>query len=121
MKVPGVSGGKATFTKLFRQGIVAYGPFALTNHKGKEYTIKDVQPKPLSVPSDGKRGGPKRVVRWFPFLTEWQTTIEISVLDERITDEITREHLQAVGMFIGFGSMRVENGGLNGRFEVVEK
>lgn len=111
--------GKATFTKLFVQGIISYGPFALTDHKGKPLTIDAVQPLKLFVPSDGVRGGGKRVHRIFPIVPEWQTEIEVHVLDGRITREILVEHLQCAGMYIGFGAMRVESGGMNGRFAVI--
>ena len=117
IKVPS---SKGTFTKLFKQGILSYGPFALTSHQGKPLTIKEVETLLLFVPSDGKRGSGKRVERIFPQVALWSTIVEIHVLDHRITQEILAEHLAEVGRYIGFGSMRVENGGMNGRFSVTE-
>ena len=107
--------GKATYTKLFVQGTVAYGPFALFDHSGKAIMMDDVLVKKLFVPSGQ---GDNRVMRCFPYVEDWQTEVEIHTFDDRITEEIMRTHLITVGQYIGFGSMRVENGGLNGRFTV---
>ena len=38
----------------------------------------------------------------------------------KVTEEVVKKHLEESGKFIGFGSMRVENGGVAGRFSVVE-
>ena len=38
--------------------------------------------------------------------------------DQRLTEEVVRAHIEEAGKFIGFGSMRVENGGVAGRFAV---
>jgi len=116
MKVPS---SKGTFTKLIKQGCLCYGPFLLHKHDGNPLTLEDIEPLLLFVPSDGKRGSAKRVERVFPQANEWMTEVEVHVLDERITEEVMREHIAEVGRYIGFGSMRVENGGMNGRFEVV--
>ena len=42
------------------------------------------------------------------------------IFDEKITESIFEDSLVALGQYIGFGSMRVENGGSNGRFSVAE-
>lgn len=115
MKVPSLKG---TFTKLFTQGILVTDEILLFGRNKKPVTIDDVSPLRLFVPSDGKRGSGKRVERIFPELREWQGKATIYVLDNKITDEVLRTHLTEAGKFIGFGSMRCENGGINGRFEV---
>lgn len=115
MKVPSVKG---TYTKLFVQGILVTEAMRLTDHSGGKLTIDDVSVNALDVPSDGKRGSGKRVCRLFPEVRQWKTTAEILVLDNRITDEVLLKHITEGGKFIGFGSMRVENGGINGRFSV---
>lgn len=110
--------GKATYTKLFRQGVMVVEPMLLEKPSGDKVTIKDINPRLLFVPSDGKRGSGKRVMKIFPELMEWSTIATITVLDQRITEEVMLKHLEEAGKFIGFGSMRVENGGITGRFAV---
>lgn len=112
--------GKATYTKLFRQGIMINDNILLNDAKGKAIIISDVTPIPMFVPSDGKRGSGKRVMRIFPQLAKWYASVEIVCFDNRLTEEVVRKHLEEAGKFIGFGSMRVENGGVAGRFSVVE-
>lgn len=110
--------GKATYTKLFRQGIVINDEIVLHDKDGKPVTIESVRPIPMFVPSDGKRGSGKRVMRIFPQILEWFATVEIMCFDQRLTEDVVRQHLEEAGKFIGFGSMRVENGGVAGRFAV---
>lgn len=110
--------GKKTYTQRFASGVVPAGTMLMTDHKGKPLTIDDVDPILLFVPSNGKRGGETRVNRIFPTLHEWQTRITVNVFDEKISDEVMREHLEAAGKFVGFGSMRIHNNGVNGRFLV---
>lgn len=117
MKVPGQR--MATFTKLFRQGILVVDQMLLFNPTtGKPVTIAEITPLRLFVPSDGKRGSGKRVERIFPELRGWTTEATIHLVDPKITEDVLRTHAEEAGKFIGFGSMRVENGGINGRFEV---
>jgi len=108
--------GKSTYTKLFRQGIVPVADMPLFRFDGKHVTLDDIDQEWLFVPVPTNRGS--RVSKIFPQLREWQTTATIQTLDPRLTDEIVRPHLVEVGTYIGFGSMRVENGGINGRFAV---
>ncbi len=117
-KVPGE--GKKTFTDRFRKGVAPYGKVLLYGKDGKPLTMKDINPLELFVPSDGKHGGPKRVTRTFPTLHEWVAKGTCMIFDGKITAEQFRDHLEAVGKFIGWGSMRVEGGGVNGRFLVNE-
>lgn len=112
--------GKATYTKLFRQGIMINEDIRLFSRDGRPVTIESVSPIPMFVPSDGKRGSGKRVMRIFPQLTAWSATVEVICFDQRLTKEVVQTHLEEAGKFIGFGSMRVENGGVAGRFSVVE-
>ena len=112
--------GKSTYTKLFRQGIVVNDEIPLFKSDGKPVTIADIEPVPMFVPSDGKRGSGKRVMRIFPQLKAWHATVELTCLDARLTKEVVLEHLEEAGKFIGFGSMRAENGGVAGRFSLSE-
>lgn len=110
--------GKSTYTKLFRQGVMINEDILLFDRNGNPVTIDSVKPIPMFVPSDGKRGSGKRVMRVFPQLMAWQASVEIVCFDQRLTEDVVRTHLEEAGKFIGFGSMRVENGGVAGRFAV---
>lgn len=116
MKIPGE--GKKTFTDRLRKGVLVVEPIMLCIPDGTPATIDDILPRRLFVPSDGKRGGPKRVVRVFPSLPQWKGQAVVHVLDEKIGDEVLAKHLECVGNFVGFGSMRVGNGGVAGRFTI---
>ena len=80
--------------------------------------MDDISPVPLFVPSDGKTGGSKRVFRIFPTVSSWMTHGVIHVFDEKITESVLQRHWIYAGKFVGFGAMRVENGGINGRYVV---
>ena len=110
--------GKATYTKLFRQGVVINDDIILHDRAGKPVTIDSIRPIMMFVPSDGKRGSGRRVMKIFPQIQEWFASVEIMCFDQRLTDEVVRAHIEEAGKFIGFGSMRVENGGVAGRFAV---
>lgn len=116
MSIPGE--GKKTFTKRFASGVLVAERMPLADAKGKPITIADVEPMRIFAPSDGQRGSGRRVFRVFPTVHDWQTACEIIVFDNKITAAVLEKHLVAAGKFIGFGSMRVENGGINGRFAV---
>lgn len=116
MKIKGE--GKKTFTLRFMAGTLVVDRMMLMNSKGKPVTIDDVEPLKLFVPSDGKRNSPKRVWRIFPTVHDWKTTAILHVLDDKIDLKVLEAHMKAVGQFIGFGAMRVEKGGINGRFNV---
>jgi hypothetical protein len=112
--------GKKTYTDRFRKGVAPRDNVLLFNGKGKPATIAQVDPLMLDVPSDGKHGGPKRVARIFPTLHQWSAKGSVMVFDGKITLDQFRDHLIASGKFVGWGSMRVEGGGVNGRFSVSE-
>lgn len=112
MQIPGK--GKQTYTKHFESGLLVVDPLVLPVLKA------DVQSERLFVPSDGKRGGGKRVWKYFPVVTEWGGDIIAYLLDDIITKEIFDLHLEAMGKFVGLGRFRPANNGFYGRFEVVE-
>lgn len=116
LKIPGE--GKKTFTKRFACGVLVIDQLMLTDHEGRQLTMKDVEPRRLFVPSDGQRGSSRRVERIFPTITEWMSDVVIHILDDKISESVLSRHLEACGNFCGFGSMRVGNGGINGRFAV---
>ena len=110
IQIPGK--GKATYTKHIEAGVLVMDTLPLGIHKD------DVEGECLFVPSDGKRGGGKRVSKWFPVIPEWSGDVTFYVLDETITEEVFKYHIEEAGKFIGVGRFRPRNNGYYGRFEV---
>lgn len=112
IQIPGK--GKQTYTKHFESGVMVVDPMVLPVLKS------ELQSERLFVPSDGKRGGGKRVWKYFPVIPEWGGEVEFYILDDIITKEVFDLHLEAMGKFIGLGRFRPQNNGFYGRFEVVK-
>ena len=110
IQIPGK--GKATFTKHFEAGILVLDPLVL------QVKAKDVDPEVLFVPSDGKRGGGRRVKKYFPYIPEWSGTVTFQIIDDTITKDAFKEHLDQAGQIIGIGRFRPRNNGYYGRFVV---
>ena len=110
IQIPGK--GKSTYTKHFEAGVLVVDPLELP------ITCDTVSSEWLHVPSDGRRGGTTRVEKCFPLIPSWEGKVEFLVLDEIITEEVFREHLQDAGSFIGIGRFRPRNNGFYGRFRV---
>lgn len=72
------------------------------------------------MPSDGVAGGGKRVDKCFPVIPQWQGTVTFYVLDETITEDVFRYHLEQAGSFVGIGRFRPRRGGFYGRFRVTD-
>lgn len=109
----GPTGGKSTWTKNFEAGILVVDPLILPEY------AEEVPCERLFVPSDGRRGGGKRVWKYFPLIREWSGTVKYYVLDNSITREIFELYLQECGKFIGIGRFRPRNNGFYGRFKVI--
>lgn len=110
IQIPGK--GKSTYTKHFEAGVLITEPVYLGIKKD------DVQGEWLFVPSDGRRGGGKRVWKCFPLIHEWEGQVTAHVLDETITEDVFEQHLGEMGKFIGLGRFRPRNNGFYGRFTV---
>jgi hypothetical protein len=110
MQIPGR--GKSTYTKHFLSGILITEPAYIGCN------VKDVSGCWVFGDAMGQRGGKsgKRVIKCFPTFPKWEATVEISVLDETITKDVLKEHLEQAGKFIGIGTFRPHNGGYYGRF-----
>lgn len=119
MKVPGGAGGKETFKRRFTAGVASYDTFIRVAREGRDLVLDDVEVQRLSVPSQGERGGKKRVVRNFPTLNlPWEATFQMVILDHAIDYDVFSKHIRTSGIFDGIGSMRIRNGGPNGRYDV---
>jgi len=116
--------GKQTFTKNIRTGLVPSPncDFTVNDANGDPILAENVIGRTISVPSDGRRGGSKRVPRKFPEIDPaWSIDIEMLVFDQDLIEHNERlhEYLELAGIQIGFGSHRPEtSGGDHGMFEV---
>lgn len=111
-QIPGK--GKSTYTKHFEAGIL------VTDEVKLPFKKMDVQGEWLFLPSDGKRGSGTRVDKCYPVMPEWKATVIFYILDEIITQDVFRDHLEKAGQFIGIGRFRPRNNGFYGRFRVLK-
>jgi len=108
MQIPGK--GKSTYTKHFEAGLI------VENHIPLNIKKEDVPGEWLHVPSDGRRGGTKRVLKCFPLFKEWGGEVTFRILDDAITQEVFDFHIREAGKFIGLGRFRPRQNGYYGRF-----
>lgn len=109
-KIPGK--GNTTFTKHFESGVLVLDGLTLP------YKKADVPGEWLFVPSDGRRGGGKRVKKCFPVIQEWSGKVEFNIIDDTITEDVFARYLDQAGKFIGIGRFRPAMNGYYGRFAV---
>jgi hypothetical protein len=111
IQIPGK--GKATYTKHFEAGVLVVDELMLG------INANDVAGEELFVPSDGRPGGGKRVLKVFPLIPKWEAEATIHVVDETITEDVLKRHLDEAGTLIGMGRFRPRKRGFYGRFDVV--
>jgi hypothetical protein len=104
--------GKKTYTKSFEAGVMVPEPLILPD------LAENVTGVWVHVPSDGVRGGSRRVMKKFPVIPKWNGTVSFYILDELITEEVFMKHIEAAGRFIGLLFWRPINNGMYGRFTV---
>jgi hypothetical protein len=109
-QIPGK--GKATYTKHFEAGIILLDEVQLS------IRAEDVEGEWLFLPSDGQRGGGKRVDKCYPRIDAWSAVVAFQILDEIITEDVFSEVLEVAGSYIGIGRWRPRNNGCYGRFTV---
>ena len=109
-QIPGK--GKSTYTKHVEAGVLVMDPLVLP------IKAEEVRGEWLFVPSDGMRGGGKRVDKCFPLIPEWSGSLCWHVYDETVTLDVFKEFLTEAGKFIGIGRFRPRNRGFYGRFSV---
>ena len=110
MKIPGE--GNAKYTKNFEAGVMVFNGLKLP------IKIQDVEGEWVLVPSDGRRGGSKKVMKCFPLIRNWSGTVTYEIIDDIITEDIFEQVVKASGQFIGIGRFRPKNWGYYGRFIV---
>ncbi len=104
--------GQKTYTSMFTAGVIPINNLCLNIKKS------DAGKGTVFVPSDGKPGGGKRVVKHFPTFDNWKGSIEFLIIDTRIIEEIFYRTLETAGKLVGIGVWRPEKGGMNGRFRI---
>lgn len=112
LQIPGR--GKETYTKNFRQGVLCNEPCML------DLTPADTRLEKvftLSQPSKPQGG---RVWKYFPVMDHWEGVLTIWALDDMITNEVLTKHLQIGGQITGIGVWRPRNGGMWGKFKLIE-
>jgi hypothetical protein len=116
--VPGK--GKAQYTKHFEAGVLVARPISLG------IKAADVEMEKLFLPSDGRRGGGKRVWKYFPLITSWEAEAEIIIVDDTVLQKSVTDKTRSVfeivldgaGSYIGLGRFRPRQNGFYGRFDV---
>ena len=111
VKIPGRR--NETWTKHFESGVLVLKPMSTG------VNIKDARKHAVHCSADGKPGGKTRVMRYFPTIDDWKGTVDVTILDDMITEEIFSDVIATAGNLIGLGSFRVRNRGYFGRFGVV--
>lgn len=106
--------GQATWTKHFTAGILVTDPLILADTK------ESVAGEWFHMNADGIRGSAKRVLRCYPVIPKWKGDVTFYILDNQITEEAFRHHLEEAGNLIGIGRFRPRNGGFYGRFKLVD-
>jgi hypothetical protein len=112
MQIPGK--GKSTYTKHIEAGLLVTEPLVLPLKE------KDILGEWFHVPSDGMRGGSKRVMKCFPIIPSWEGEVLYYIFDDTVTVDVFRYHLEQAGKFIGIGRFRPRNNGYYGRFDVLD-
>lgn len=112
MQIPGK--GKNTYTKHFTSGVIISDGIRLDVKKS------DVLGEWLYLNSDGQKGGSKRVWRCMPYVETWIGDLALHVLDDTITEDVLRYHLEQCGVFVGIGRFRPAKNGYYGRFRIKE-
>lgn len=104
--------GKKTYTKHFEAGVMVTDSLVLP------FTKETMGSEWVFVPSDGQKGGSKRVWKHFPVIQGWNGDVTFYVFDDIVTESVFRQHLEAAGQFIGLGRFRPRNRGFYGRYSV---
>ena len=110
VRIPGQ--GKSTYTKHIEAGVMVVDPLVLPVKSA------EVDGEWLHVPSDGRRGGTKRVLKCFPLIHEWSGIVPFLILDEIVNNQVFGEHLEVAGSCIGVGRFRPRQNGYYGRFKI---
>ena len=110
MKIKGQR--NATWTKHFEAGVLVMDALGLPINKD------DVEGEWLFMNADGRVGSGTRVKRCYPLIRKWSGEVTFHIIDNLITEDVFKEHLEQAGSLIGIGRFRPRNRGYYGRFGV---
>lgn len=110
LQVPGK--GRVEYTKYFEAGVMVTDGIVLP------IKADAVAGEKLFVPSDGRRGGGKRVTKYFPRIDAWEGSVTYFIFDDIITEDVFKHVLTTSGLLVGIGRFRPESCGYYGRFSV---
>ena len=111
IKIPGCS--KDTYARHFASGIIITDPIILPD-------TKKIKEKCFLIRSGIKRDEAKQEWKRLFVIPKWAARLKIIILDNRITRDVLKGHIEIMGKFIGVGLLRPQNGGRYGRFELID-
>jgi hypothetical protein len=104
----------------FYTGILISDAPRLTTATGQHPLRRsDLLPVSHTVPRNGW-GDSEKVTKIFPTVDSWATCITMCLLLDDIDVSQAKSVVEWAGSYIGFGAMRLENGGCNGAFDLLE-
>jgi len=112
LAIPIPGQGRALYTKSFESAVMVLDPLILP------VTADDVKGETLHVPSDGRRGGTKRVWQTSPRIDAWEGDVTSLIYAPIIPKDVFERVLVASGLLIGIGRYRPRNTGTYGRYTV---
>ncbi len=111
--------GKKTYTRRFESGVICHQQMFKITRNGKPLAMDNVERFNLYAPTNGERGGPKRVWKAFPrVMPKWEIEVNLLITDEAITEAVFAKHARCAGLHDGIGSMRIGKAGPNGMWEL---
>jgi hypothetical protein len=110
LSIPDPDNRRAKLTKYFVSDVIPEGNMSLGIHKDKVQCVV--------IGAD--RGEGKRVPSHLPQMAEWGGICSFLVMEEKIKPAMFEKVFRTAGRSIGVGQFRPENGGLNGRFDVIK-
>jgi hypothetical protein len=106
--------GQTTYAKSFVQGVLCVENVRLG------IKVDDMLPVQVFCHADGKRGSGSRVMRTFPYVSEWSGVFTAYLVDDLLPKDVFEKVLKECGNLNGVGRFRAASGGTNGRFRVAK-
>lgn len=113
-KDEGIGRGAARAKNLIRTATIPSVPYYELDKK-----VSDLRGEWRMMPSNPARDSGARVPKLLPMLDEWSVTGELQIVDERLTEDLMARCITRGGFTCGVGALRVEGGGVLGRYKLV--
>jgi hypothetical protein len=104
--------GRVEYTKYFEAGVMVTEPLTLP------IKAENVPCDEQYVPSNGQRGGGKRVTKFFPRIDKWGGAVSFWIIDDQINEDVFTQAITSAGLLVGIGRFRPERSGFYGRFKI---